>query len=218
MVRNALGSLMALIGATAAVWSPFRAWYDGRHGRDVRIGDLFGGITPDKAELLGSLFLPMAFAGLVTLIGVLVRSRLLVALAGVVVLGFTILWMVRQGQAAGSLTAGGNGLGIGVAGALGGGVVLLLGALVMSGRDRRRRPEPDAPAYAPAYVPPEAPEPWNPGGPPARDRSPQPPAQAPEGPPEQSPGAPTTDPRRQQPPNPPSEPSRDPWPGPPDPR
>ncbi|WP_372498463.1 hypothetical protein [Streptomyces monomycini] len=136
-MRNVLGSVLALAGAAAAVWSPFRAWYDGRHGREIRIEDLFRGITGEQAELFGSVFLPMAFAALVTLIGVLLRSRLLVAVAGLVVLGFTVLWMVRQGQEAGSLTVGENadqGLGLGVAYALGGGALLWLGALVMSGR------------------------------------------------------------------------------------
>ncbi|MBM4795284.1 hypothetical protein HXP44_25295 [Streptomyces sioyaensis] len=137
MVRNVLGSLIALAGATAAVWSPFRPWYDGRHGSDVRIEDLFHGITGYGAALFGSLLLPMAFAALLTLIGVALRSRLLVTVAGLVVLGFTVLWMVRQGQAASELTAGARGLGVGVANALGGGALLLLGALVMRGRDRR---------------------------------------------------------------------------------
>lgn len=137
MVRNVLGSLIALIGATAAVWSPFRPWYDGRHGSDVRIEDLFHGLTRNGAALFGSLLLPMAFAALLTLIGVALRSRLLITLAGLVVLGFTVLWMVRQGQAATELTAGARGLGVGVANALGGGFLLLLGALVMRGRGRR---------------------------------------------------------------------------------
>ncbi|MFD3536273.1 hypothetical protein [Streptomyces sp. NPDC058664] len=142
MIRNVAGSVLALVGAAAAVWSPFRAWYDGRHGRDYAIGDLFTGITGDKASLLGSILLPFLFAALVTLVGVVLRSRLLVALAGIVVLGFTILWMVRVGLAEGSLTVGGGGgtgLGDGVANALGGGILLLIGALVMSGRARARR-------------------------------------------------------------------------------
>jgi hypothetical protein len=151
MVRNILGSLLALIGATAAVWSPFQAWYDGRHGQDFRIGELFSGsgITDSDAELFGSVFLPFAFAALVTLVGIVLRSRLTVALAGVIVLGFTVLWMVRAGQAEGRLTVtgDGSGLGQGVASAFGGGVVLLLAALVMSGRhrkgDRFVTPEPE---------------------------------------------------------------------------
>lgn len=140
MIRNVLGSIVALIGAAAAVLSPFRDWYDGRLGRHYRIGDLFTGtgITAAHPGLFGSLMLPFVFAAVVTVVGVALRSRLLVALAGVVVLGFTVLWMVRQGQAAGELTVAGDGSGLqqGVASAAGGGVLLLLGAALMSGRRR----------------------------------------------------------------------------------
>ncbi|WP_282693037.1 hypothetical protein [Streptomyces sp. CC208A] len=168
MIRNVVGSVLALAGATAAVWSPFRAWYDGRHGRDYPIGDLFGGITDTKAAVIGSILLPFAFAALVALLGVVLRSRLLVAAAGTVVLGFTVLWMVRVGQAEGGLvlSGGGRGLGDGVANALGGGVLLLLGALVMSGRPKSHRLEPAAPppTHPTLDGPPVAPPPAGPVG------------------------------------------------------
>ncbi|MEV7426193.1 hypothetical protein [Streptomyces sp. NPDC091212] len=152
MVRNVIGSLLALAGAAAAVLSPFRAWYDGRQGRDYRITDLFDGISGNGSGVLVSLLLPFAFAALLTLIAVAARSRPLVMLAGLVVLGFTVLWMVRQGQSTGSLTLAGDGsgLGVGVAYALGGGVVLLLGALAMSGRRRRVPPSAADRPYEPA--------------------------------------------------------------------
>ncbi|WP_262412611.1 hypothetical protein [Actinacidiphila acidipaludis] len=133
-----LGSLLALAGAVAAVWSPFRAWYGGRHGSGIRVDDLFTGVgvTPHGAALLGSLFLPMLFAALLTVLGVLLRSRLVIALAGVIVLGFTVLWMVRQAQFSHSLTAGGNGLDTGVAFAVLGGLLLCAAAVVLPGRNR----------------------------------------------------------------------------------
>ncbi|MGA5503019.1 hypothetical protein [Streptomyces umbrinus] len=154
MVRNLLGSVLALAGATAAVWSPFRAWYDGRHGRHYRLGDLFsgGGVTNVPAELFASLFLPFAGAALITLAGLLLRSRLLVALAGVIVLGFTVVWLVRVGQAEGSLVISGepgNGLGPGTGLAFGGGLVLLLASVVLRGRGRGVRGERAEPVYVP---------------------------------------------------------------------
>ncbi|WP_405389252.1 hypothetical protein OG596_15810 [Streptomyces sp. NBC_01102] len=141
MIRNVLGSVVALLGAAAAVQSPFRSWYDDRLGRDFRVQHLFAGISDVSSAVLGSILLPFLFAALVALVGVVLRSRWVVAVAGLIVLGFTVLWMVRQGQAAGSLTvdSDGSGLGWGVAQALGGGVLLLLGALVMSGRGARTR-------------------------------------------------------------------------------
>ncbi|WP_023588076.1 hypothetical protein [Streptomyces thermolilacinus] len=140
MIRNVIGAVLAVVGAAAAAWSAFRAWYDGRLGRHYEIDDLFGGITSSRADLWTSLFLPMAFAVLLTLVGLMLRSRLMVALAGVVVLGFTVLWMVQQGQAAGSLTVSGDqeGVGSGAGLALGGGLLLLLAAALMAGRRHGR--------------------------------------------------------------------------------
>lgn len=97
MIRNVLGSVLALAGAAAAVLSPFRDWYDGRLGRHYRIAELFTGITAARPGPLDSVLLAFLFAALLTVAGVVLRSRLLVAAAGVVVLGFTVLWMVRQG-------------------------------------------------------------------------------------------------------------------------
>ncbi|MYY06413.1 MULTISPECIES: hypothetical protein [unclassified Streptomyces] len=141
MIRNVLGAIVALVGAAAAVLSPFRDWYDGRLGRHYRLGDLFTGTGVSGAHpggLFTSLWLPFLCAAVVAVVGVVLRSRLLVALAGVVVLGFTVLWMVRQGQVNGSLAVAsdGSGLQMGVASAAAGGVLLLLGAALMSGRGR----------------------------------------------------------------------------------
>jgi hypothetical protein len=137
MVRNILGSVIAAIGAAAAVWSPFRGWYNGRLGRDYGVTDLFSasGITAHGAALFVSLLLPFVVAAAVTLVGIVLRSRLLVTVAGVIVLAFTALWMVREGQAQNGLTVdlNGTGLGLGVARAVGGGLLLILGALVMRG-------------------------------------------------------------------------------------
>ncbi|MFJ3694846.1 hypothetical protein ACIPW9_12125 [Streptomyces sp. NPDC090052] len=158
IIRNVLGSLVALVGAAAAVYSPFRNWYDGRHGSEYRIQDLFNGITATKpGDAGGSVLIPLAFAALITLIGILLRSRLLVTLAGLITIGFTVLWMVRVGMAEHSLTIGsdGTGLGPGVGYALIGGVLMLLGAGLMWGRRRR--------AVAPASVPQAEPVPGPPG-------------------------------------------------------
>ncbi|MFJ8749610.1 hypothetical protein ACIREO_09770 [Streptomyces sp. NPDC102441] len=146
MIRNVLGSVVALVGAAAAVQSTFHSWFNDRLGRDYRIQDLFNGISGASSSVMGSILLPFLFAALVTLVGVVFRSRWIVTLAGLIVIGFTVLWMVRQGQEAGSLTVDGDGNGLrwGVAQALAGGVLLLLGALLMSGRKKKNA---DRPAY-----------------------------------------------------------------------
>ncbi|KOU48823.1 hypothetical protein ADK56_20820, partial [Streptomyces sp. MMG1522] len=139
MIRNLLGSLVALAGAASAVLSPFRPWYDGRLGRDYRVRDLFEGITLTESGVLVSILLPFLAAAALVVLGAVLQSRLVTAFAGVVVLGFTVLWMVRQGQAAGSLAVSGDGSGlrVGVVNALAGGVLMLIGAALMRGRRSR---------------------------------------------------------------------------------
>ncbi|MCX4447548.1 hypothetical protein [Streptomyces sp. NBC_01789] len=160
MIRNVLGAVVALAGAAAAVLSPFRDWYDGRLGRHYRLGDLFTGTGVTGAHpgtLFGSLWLPFLCAAVVTVVAVLLRSRALVALAGVVVIGFTVLWMVRVFEVTDSLAVAGDGSGldVGVALALGGGVLMLLGAGVMAGRGGvRGRPYPAPDSSDPDTWPP----------------------------------------------------------------
>ncbi|MFF3754598.1 hypothetical protein ACFYYH_29825 [Streptomyces sp. NPDC002018] len=229
MVRNIIGSILALAAAAAAVLSPFLIWFDGRRGHDYRVADLFGGITSASSAVVVSLLLPFAFAALVTLVGLVLRSRLLVAAAGVIVLGFTVLWMVRQGQLSDGIgvNGDGSGLGLGVAYAVGGGLVLLLASLVMSGRARSPAP-PEAPyAYPPPVTrepPPPPPEPapqddWGPYGAYPYDEGPrpydqgerygaeQPPAAEPYTPPVY--GHPEHGPHKYGPPQPYEEPRRD---------
>ncbi|MFD5200282.1 hypothetical protein ACFWM7_08995 [Streptomyces sp. NPDC058375] len=140
-IRNTIGLVLAVVGAAAALWAPFRNWYDGRLGHDFRVWELFtgAGITDSGAGLFASMFLPLFVGALLTVLGVAFRSRFLVLIAGIVTLGFAVLWMVRQAQAQGSLTVTGDsdGLGSGVGLALLGGLLMLIGSAVMSGREHR---------------------------------------------------------------------------------
>ncbi|MFR9673604.1 hypothetical protein [Streptomyces sp. TR02-1] len=141
MIRNATGALIALVGAAAAVWSTFLPWYGGRDGKDYALSALFSadGITAAQPALFAGLFLPMLAAAVVAVLGVLLRSRAVVGSAALVMVGFTVLWMVRQGLVQGSLTfAGDAGLDWGVGIAFGAAALVLAGAVVMSGRRRGR--------------------------------------------------------------------------------
>jgi hypothetical protein len=152
MIRNILGALLALIGAAAAVFSTFRAWYEGRLGRDYKLEELFtsDSFTSGEPSLFLGLFLPMAFAALITVIAVALRLRWLVVIAGLIVLATVVLWAVRQEQTTGLYISGGNGVGNGAAFAVGGGLLLLLAAVVMRGRGPRR-----VGRHSGGYIPPE---------------------------------------------------------------
>ncbi|WP_194905096.1 hypothetical protein [Catenulispora rubra] len=140
-MRNVLGGLLALIGAAATLVSPWQPWYNNRHGSAYKFYEVFGsGVTPSGSGVMDSVFLVFLVMAVLAVAGVLLRSRAMVASAGVVALGFTILWMVRQGQAAGELTitgANNRGLGSGVAYAFAGGLLMIIGSLMMAGRPMR---------------------------------------------------------------------------------
>ncbi|ACU69035.1 hypothetical protein Caci_0080 [Catenulispora acidiphila DSM 44928] len=140
-MRNLLGSLLAIIGAAATLVSPWQAWYNNRHGSSYKFYEVFGsGVTLSGSGIMDSVFLVFLITAVLAVAGVVLRSRALVGAAGVIAFGFTILWMVRQGQAAGELTVTGannRGLGSGVAYAFGGGLLMIIGSLMMTGRTRR---------------------------------------------------------------------------------
>ena len=137
-MRNVIGSVLAVIGAALTLISPWQSWYNNRHGSSYKFYEVFGtGITVSKSAVMDSVFLVFLVTAAVAVVGVLLRSRVLVGVAGVIAFGFTILWMIRQGQAAGELTITGSnnlGLGSGVAYAFGGSLLMVIGALLMTGQ------------------------------------------------------------------------------------
>ncbi|MEO3750591.1 hypothetical protein [Streptomyces sp. B6B3] len=150
MVRNALGIVLAVLAAACAVVSPFLDWYGNRDGRAFRMTDLFtsDGISGDNANLVTGLFVPMLVAAVLLLAGCVLRWGWLMAVAGLIVLGFTILWAVRQYQVSDSLAVSRDGLGEGVGLALVSGVLALVAGAATygrgSGRHRRGRPADEA--------------------------------------------------------------------------
>ncbi|MFC7219145.1 hypothetical protein ACFQLX_13355 [Streptomyces polyrhachis] len=135
-MRYGAGGLVVLLGAAIALYSPFRSWYNGRHGRYYSVDDLFGGISDTRAVLMESLFVPMLVVAVLALLGVLMRSRILTALSGLLVLATVVTWMVRVGQVSDGIriTTSGSGLGMGVLGALFGALAILAGTVLMGSR------------------------------------------------------------------------------------
>ncbi|RMI27475.1 hypothetical protein [Streptomyces triticirhizae] len=136
MVRNTLGAVLALIAAVVGIGSVFFDWYGGRDGRNYRWWDLFNGagVTGGTPALIAGLFLPMLVAAALAVAGILLRSRLLTALSGAAILGFTLLWMIRQYNTTDSLTIGQGGMSWPVLAALGSGLLMLYAATTMAGR------------------------------------------------------------------------------------
>jgi hypothetical protein len=104
--RRFIGLVLVVAAATAAVWSAFVAWYGGREGTNIRLGDLFDAITARQSGTFASLLIPMAVSAVLVLAGIVVWWRWLWALGGLVALATPILWGVRQAQTAGGLHSG----------------------------------------------------------------------------------------------------------------
>ncbi|WP_407565537.1 hypothetical protein [Streptomyces sp. 184] len=139
-LRYIIGAILVLLGAVGVVWSAWRPWYNGRDGRQYALDDVFDGITDAGVQLFASIFLPMAVAALLAVLGILMRSRLLVVLGALLVLFITVLWMIRQSQVSDGLKVNsqGTGLDVGTANAVIGAALMLIGAAVW-GNQRRRR-------------------------------------------------------------------------------
>lgn len=148
-MRNVLGSVVALVGAAAAMISPFANWHGGQSGLDLHLARLFtsaGPPGPGLPGLLVNFMLPMLVAAVLVALGVLFRSRLPVALGGLLALALAVLWTFRMYGDVGELRFGAGGVGAGEIIALAAGIMMLLGAMVMAGRREVPPPAAEGPA------------------------------------------------------------------------
>jgi hypothetical protein len=137
--RRLIGLVLVVVAAVAAVWSAFLDWYASRNGSDIRIQDLFNSITPQKADSLGSLLIPLAISAVLVLAGIIVWWRWLWALGGLVAIATAILWGVRQAQDVTGLHS--NLMGNGPAMAACAGAAMLLAAVIATARGGKTRPD-----------------------------------------------------------------------------
>jgi hypothetical protein len=140
MFRRILASILILLGGAAALFSVAKPWYKGRQGSTYQLSDLFSNIGATRASFANSLWVPMVVAAAFALLAFAWQQRWMALVSCVIVLGFTILWIVQQARADGQFVIASNGQGInhGVTEALVGGLFLLIGGLVMPTRGRGR--------------------------------------------------------------------------------
>ncbi|MCE7079031.1 hypothetical protein [Streptomyces sp. ST2-7A] len=134
-IRSFIAIPLAVIGAAMVVLGSFRPWYGDRLGREIPPAEVFG-TPPPPGETIGAAagLLPLLIAaGTLAVLGLLLRSRLLIGLAGVIGLVLTSLWLLNTYQLENSLLLGGAGLGSGALLALLGGGLLVAAAAVMPG-------------------------------------------------------------------------------------
>ena len=148
--RRLIGLVLVVAAAVAAVWSAFVDWYGSRNGSDIRVQDLFNGITLRTADSLGSLMVPLAISAVLVLAGIVVWWRWLWALGGLVAIATAILWGVRQAQTGDGLHA--NLMGNGPATAACAGAAMLLASVIATARGKKSNQQP-ADRLSPEWTP-----------------------------------------------------------------
>ena len=148
--RKLIGLALVVVAAVAAVWSAFLDWYGGRNGSDIRVQDLFNGITLQNADSLGSLAVPLAVGAVLVLAGIIVWWRWLWAVGGVLVLATVILWGARQAQTPAGLHS--SAMGSGPVMAASAGAAMLVAAVIATARGTRTDQQPAdlSPEWTPA--------------------------------------------------------------------
>lgn len=148
--RRLLGLVLVVVAAAAAVWSAFVDWYGTRDGTDIRLQDLFNGITLTTADSLGSLLIPMLVSAVLVLAGIVVWWRWLWALGGIVAIATAVLWVVRQAQTVPGLHASLVGAGPWMAASAG--ALMMLASVIATARGSQTRREPErlSPEWTPA--------------------------------------------------------------------
>ncbi|TRV71680.1 hypothetical protein FKN01_31445 [Streptomyces sp. 130] len=127
--------LLALAGAAALVLSAFQPWYEGREPREVELTDLFTGLGPETASGTGSSMLVLlAGAAAVAVLGLLLRSRAVLAAACLAGLATGVLWTVQQIRAVAPVAFEVTDVQRGLWNAGGGVLALMIAALVLPPR------------------------------------------------------------------------------------
>lgn len=142
--RRLTSVVLALLGAVAAVWSAFIAWYAGREGSNIRVGDLFNSLTTVNSATMTSLFIPMGIAALLALIFIGSGWRWTLVLGGVIAIATPLLWGIRQAQTPSGLSASLVDAGPWLA--AGSGALMLIGAALAPAIRHRRAAAPQTEA------------------------------------------------------------------------
>jgi hypothetical protein len=157
--RRTLGALVAGVGALGVAASAYLDWYAGQMPTEIPLRRLFDTEVAGAAgSYWTSLATPLALVGVIGVLGGLVRSRLVITIAGVLGLATLVLWVLLQAidLAPEDLHASDYQAGLWVCVA---GLVVLAGGVLLMGGSRPAEPPPapvpDEPAVEDARRPSE---------------------------------------------------------------
>ena len=138
--RRVAGGFLALLGAVGVTASAYLNWFDDRTPETVPIDRLFqSGVTEEASSYWTSVALPLAIVTLLAVIGLVLRSRLILVVGWLIGVATLVLFVVQQANDDADFSVGDLQAGAWVA--LAGLIVMLLGLASMGGRPK---PEPEA--------------------------------------------------------------------------
>ena len=93
--RRTAGAVVGALGALVVTASAYLDWYADQMPTDIPLERLFQTeVSGDASSYWTSVAAPLALAGVVGVIGMLLRSRLLLSVAGLIGLATLVLWIV----------------------------------------------------------------------------------------------------------------------------
>ncbi|HEX6328292.1 MAG TPA: hypothetical protein VFZ72_17125 [Jiangellaceae bacterium] len=137
--RRVAGAFLALLGAVGVTASAYLNWFGDRTPEAVPLDRLFqSGVTEQASSYWTSVALPLALVTVVAVVGVILRSRIVLVVAWLIGAATLVLFVVQQANDTAGFAIGDLQTGVWVA--LAGLLVMLLGVLSMGGR---AHPEPE---------------------------------------------------------------------------
>ncbi|WP_125728418.1 hypothetical protein [Kibdelosporangium aridum] len=79
-MRMVIAIVATVAGAAAVVYSTFLPWYRDRQGRQIPLNELWNGVTTTTTDMANSLFVPIVVAVALSLLGLIIGRRWMMAL------------------------------------------------------------------------------------------------------------------------------------------
>jgi hypothetical protein len=96
-VRRTIGALIGAVGALGVAVSAYLDWFAGQMPTEIPLERLFATeVSGTAGGYWTSMAAPLALAGVVGVVGGLLRSRLMITLAGLLGLATLVLWVLMQ--------------------------------------------------------------------------------------------------------------------------
>lgn len=97
-MRMVIATVATVAGAAAVGYSTFLPWYREREGRQIPVDELWNGVTATTTDMAGSLFVPLAIAVVLCLLGLVLGRRPLMALGAFVAVAVFAVFLGQQTQ------------------------------------------------------------------------------------------------------------------------